>query len=815
MITKKLASFLVAICICLPLLQAQKSMRLNNGWEFLRQDLGGIWEAVRPVPKGGAESVPAWQPVSLPHCVNATDAVDPDLNYYQGPAWYRTQLKIENPYQQGRTLLHFEGAGQKTQVYVYTTLVGSHTGGYDEFTVDITDAVAAFSKTAVCRERFAGHIPISIRTDNSRDLEMIPSSLSDFNIYGGVYRYLNLVYQPAVSIDKIFADVHVDKDGKQGTVQVRARLYNPSSSATVPMTLRLIDPAGKMIQQQTVQPGSDQLQLAQFRLKKPALWSPDKPQLYTLEAVLGETQLTEKVAFRHTEFIEKGPFLLNGKRLLLRGTHRHEDHAGVGAAMTEEQMREEMILMKEMGVNFIRLGHYQQSSIILNLCDSLGVLVWEEIPWCRGGLGGEIYKEQARRMLRNMIEQHYNHPSVIIWGLGNENDWPGDFEEFDKEKIRVFMKELNDLSHTLDPARKTAIRRCDFCSDIVDVYSPSIWAGWYRGIYTEYKSASEAEMKKVKHFLHVEWGGDSHAGRHAENPDKVLQAIRSSGSADERAGDASLYGGAARVSKDGDWSESYICNLVDWHLKEQETMPWLTGTAQWPFKDFSTPLRPENPVPYVNQKGVVERDLTPKESYYVYQSYWTSKPMAHIYGHTWPVRWGEEGEQKMIKVYSNCDEAELFINGISQGKKKRNSQDFPAAGLRWITPLHKGTYTVQVKAWKGKKQVQDSIRFNYETVKWGKPAVVQLKQTALSNGIATIEALLMDVKGVQCLDAVQLISFDLTGDGQLMDNLGTSSGSRKVQLYNGRAIIRVQLKGGRSVMSAQIKDLPTAFINLQ
>lgn len=815
MITKKLASLLVAICICLPLLRAQKSIRLNNGWEFLRQDLGGIWEAVRPVPKGGAESVPFWQPVSLPHCVNAADAVDPDVNYYQGPAWYRTQLKVENPYQQGRTLLHFEGAGQKTQVYLYTTLVGSHTGGYDEFTVDITDAVAAFSKTAVCRERFGGRIPISIRTDNSRDLEMIPSSLSDFNVYGGIYRYLNLVYQPAVSIDKIFADVDVDKEGKLGTVQVRARLYNPSAAATGTMMIRLLDAAGKIIQEQTVQPGSDQQPLAQFRLKKPALWSPDRPQLYTLEAILGETRLVEKIAFRHAEFVEKGPFLLNGKRLLLRGTHRHEDHAGVGAAMTEEQMREEMILMKEMGVNFIRLGHYQQSSIILNLCDSLGMLVWEEIPWCRGGLGGDVYKDQARRMLRNMIEQHYNHPSVIIWGLGNENDWPGDFEEFDKVKIRAFMKELNDLSHTLDPARKTAIRRCDFCSDIVDVYSPSIWAGWYRGIYTEYKSVSEAEMKKVKHFLHVEWGGDSHAGRHAENPDKVLQAINSSGSADERAGDASLYGGAARVSKDGDWSESYICNLVDWHLKEQETMPWLTGTAQWPFKDFSTPLRPENPVPYVNQKGAVERDLTPKESYYVYQSYWTSKPMAHIYGHTWPVRWGEEGEEKMIKVYSNCDEAELLVNGVSQGKKKRNSQDFPAAGLRWNVPLHKGVYSVQVKAWKGKIQVQDSIRFTYETAKWDKPAVIQLKQTALSNGVATIEAVLKDASGIQCLDAAQLISFDLTGDGQLIDNQGTSSGSRKVQLYNGRAVIRVKLQKGRSVLSAQINGVPTAFINLQ
>lgn len=814
MITKKLASLLVAICICLPLLHAQRSIRLNNGWEFLRQDLGGIWEAVRPVPKGGAESVPFWQPVSLPHCVNATDAVDPDVNYYQGPAWYRTQLKIDNPYQQGRTLLHFEGAGQKTQVYVYTTLVGSHTGGYDEFTIDITDAVAAFSKTAVCRERFGGRIPVSIRTDNSRDLEMIPSSLSDFNVYGGIYRYLNLVYQPAVSIDKVFADVAVDKDGKQGTVQVRSRLYNPSAAAVTPLTLRLLDPAGKLVQEQTVQPDPDR-PAAQFKLKKPMLWSPGQPQLYTLEAVLGETRLVEKIAFRHVEFVEKGPFLLNGKRLLLQGTHRHEDHAGVGAAMTEEQMREEMILMKEMGVNFIRLGHYQQSSIILNLCDSLGILVWEEIPWCRGGLGGEIYKEQARRMLRNMIEQHYNHPSVIIWGLGNENDWPGDFEEFDKEKIRAFMKELNDLSHTLDPARKTAIRRCDFCSDIVDIYSPSIWAGWYRGIYTEYKSVSETEMKKVKHFLHVEWGGDSHAGRHAENPDKVLQAVRSSGSADERAGDASLYGGAARVSKDGDWSESYICNLVDWHLKEQETMPWLTGTAQWPFRDFSTPLRPENPVPYVNQKGVVERDLTRKESYYVYQSYWTSKPMAHIYGHTWPVRWGDEGEEKMIKVYSNCDEAELFVNGVSQGKKKRNSQDFPAAGLRWIVRLHKGSYDVQVKAWKGKVLVQDSIQFTYETEKWGKPAVIQLRQTALSNGVASIEAKLLDAKGIQCLDAAQLISFDLAGDGALIENQGTSSGSRKVQLYNGRAVIRVKLQNGRSVLSAQVKDVPTAFINLQ
>ena len=130
-------------------------------------------------------------------------------------------------------------------------------------------------------------------------------------------------------------------------------------------------------------------------------------------------------------------------------------------------------------------------------------------------------------------------------------------------------------------------------------------------------------------------------------------------------------------------------------------MDWLTGSAQWVFKDFSTPLRPENPVPRVNQKGVVERDLTPKEGYYVFQSYWAEKPMVHIYGHTWPVRWGAAGEQKMVKVYSNCAAAELFLNGKSCGVKQRNSQDFPGAGLRWMVPFQAGENHLRVVARRG------------------------------------------------------------------------------------------------------------------
>src|SRR5215218_1011427 len=368
--------FLLGILVSGSLL-AQQTTRLNDNWEFVRQDLGGIWEAVRPVKKGNPEEVPLWTKVTLPHCVNARDAVDPDVNYYQGPAWYRTDLDVKNPYQNGRTLLHFEGAGQKTEVYVYTTKVGSHVGGYDEFTVDISDAVEAFKKTDVFQKEFKGKIPISIRTDNSRDLEMIPSDLSDFNLYGGIYRYLNLVYVPALSLDKVFASTEVDNAGKQGNVRIRARFYNPANIASATVSVRLIDPKGNVVQksEKSMTGFKGDIALTEFTVKTPQLWSTEKPILYTIETTVttasGALFHAEKIGFRRFEFVKKGPFLLNGKRLLLRGTHRHEDHAGVAAAMTEELMRKEMIMMKKMGVNFIRLGHYQQSRIILNLCDSL------------------------------------------------------------------------------------------------------------------------------------------------------------------------------------------------------------------------------------------------------------------------------------------------------------------------------------------------------------------------------------------------------------------------------------------------------------
>lgn len=762
------------------LIPANHRQRLTDNWEFIRQDMGSIWEVMRPITGAGKpETVPLWQKVMLPHCFNAEDAVAPDVNYYQGAGWYRTTLDIENHYSNGRVYLEFEGAGQKTDVYVYTTHVASHTGGYDGWKADITDAVEQFRKNPVCSKRYGGKIPVAIRCDNSRNTEMIPSDMSDFNLYGGLYRYVNLVYTPVVHPDYIRINASTDEKGRQGNVAVNVQMTGMNNgSDQCRMDIRIIGPDGVEIHRKNLI--ADTQTAYSFSVKRPGLWSPDTPNLYTclVETVCnGDTLRTaERFGFRHFRFEEKGPFYLNGKRLLLRGTHRHEDHAGVAAAMTEEMMRTEMRQIKDMGANFIRLGHYQQSDIILRLCDEMGIIVWEEIPWCRGGLGGQAYREQARRMLTNMIEQHRNHPSIVLWGMGNENDWQGDFEQFSKDSIRAFMSELNDLSHRLDPSRSTVIRRCDFCKDIVDVYSPTIWAGWYGRRFRDYREMEQAGMNTTTRFIHAEWGGDSHAGRHAE---EVVSNGRSS--FDIEAGD-----------RNGDWSESYIVRLFDWHLKEQENMPWLTGSAFWTFKDFSTPLRPQNPIPYVNQKGVVQRDGTPKESYYVFQSYWSKKPMVHIYGHTWPVRWGKPEEPREILVYSNCPEVELIVNSKSHGRKKRNSQDFPAAGLHWNVVLNEGDNSIEAIAYDGKMRLSDTIHQAYQTAVWGEPSEIRLTQTTLTTDTVLIQAELVDNNGVRCLDACNFIEFECTDKHALIQNQGTAHGSRRIQAANGLAAIRVK-----------------------
>jgi beta-galactosidase len=192
--------------------------------------------------------------------------------------------------------------------------------------------------------------------------------------------------------------------------------------------------------------------------------------------------------------------------------------------------------------------------------------------------------------------------------------------------------------------------------------------------------------------------------------------------------------------------------------------------------------------------------------------------MAHIYGHTWQIRWGAEGEQKMVKVYSNCETAELFVNGKSLGVKHRDSQDFPAAGLRWMTPFATGENTLRVVATKAGKTVTDEITFLYQTETWGPPSEMKLTEKSRSTvdgkETVTVEATLYDAKGVLCLDARNRLRFSTAGSGKLIDNRGTTKASRVVQMCNGRAEISLTRNGGESIVAVNTVGIKPVFCTI-
>lgn len=795
----------------------QSARRLDANWQYRQGQLIGIWQVWRE------EEDDLWQSVTLPHCFNHADACDPDRPYFRGQGWYRTRIAVANTFNAGRTILHFQGAGQTSSLWVGSTFIGTHKGGYDEFVFDITDAVAVLHRT----HGATAPIPVAVLCDNSPDPDRVPSELSDFCLYGGLYRHLNLVYLPAVALDSVHILPTIHPNGS-ATLSIRCKLYNPRTIAsTFKLSIDILDPQGHSIHQWSgsLPTWSGYSDPVTATLSSAQLWSPETPALYrcrvTLSTPTETSSMEERFGIRHIEFVEHGPFKLNGKRVLLQGTHRHADHAGVAAAMSDDQVRHEMRLIRDMGANFIRLAHYQQDRLVLDLCDELGLMVWEEVPWCRSGVGDASFQQNAKDMLSHMIQQHFNHPAIILWGLGNEDDWPDEYPTLDRDAIRAFMTELRELAHQLDGSRLTALRRCDFARDIPDVYSPSIWAGWYGGDFREYEDSLLKQRHRVKRFIHMEWGADSQAGRHSEDPEAVLQRVPTGTGTEERGLAYLNEGGNVRVSKDGDWSETYACNLFDWHLKTQEKMDWLTGSAQWIFKDFASPLRADDGIPNVNQKGVVQRDLSLKESYFVFQSYWSRKPMVHLYGHTWPIRWGKPDEPRIVKAYSNCEHAELFLNGVSQGLRKRDSQNFPAAGLRWNVIFRSGRNHLRVVAHSRDATLQDELDLTYQTDPWGTPAKLRLAQMPGKDGLVQVTASLHDSANALCLDARNQVRFTLAGSGKLIDNLGTTRASRVLQLANGTASISVDMrppsaaeKNPGCVVGITAEGLPPAFINL-
>ncbi len=785
-------SFFLCVILCIKCtpkvdeISLRTKQNINDNWSYLEYSTEEIDIANAQLD---------WEPTDLPHTWNSADVLDSEPGYRRAISWYKKDIVLDDIVKNDTYLLYFEGSNISTTVYVNGEEAGAHIGGYLGFEIDITPYIQL------------GKNELMVKVDNGYEPDIIPSQKSDFFIYGGITRDVWLITRPEQSIGKIkLTTPRVSKESATLVVDVPLIVNEDLSDLMLHVFLR--NPEGKIISSELEKVTENSMTVSFNAIQKPKLWDIDSPYLYTVDVHLksGDEELdkvSERVGFRWFEFKENGPFYLNGKRVLLRGTHRHEEHAGVGAAMSNELHRKDMELIKEMGANFVRLAHYPQDPEIYKACDELGLLVWDELPWCRGGLGGEVWQKNTKNMLQEMIDQNYNHPSIIIWSLGNEMYWLPDFEKGDNTKnMNKFLTELNTIAHNMDLTRKTAIRKYYEGANIVDVFSPSIWSGWYSGSYKSYQKAIDTYKPQYKSFLHAEYGGSSHIGRHTENPITGEGVINSDGWEE-----AIVQTKAANIAQIGDWSENYIVDLFDWHLRISETDSTFVGNAQWAFKDFGTPLRPENDIPYMNQKGLVDRSGNPKDAFYVFKSYWAKKPFAYIESHSWTDRQGPKGKSREISVFSNCKEVTLFHNSKSLGTRVKDINKFPASGLTWNVEFLEGDNKLMVVAkHENGTVVEDAVEVNYRYIKNNVAVGLNLTAEKLDDGNYMVTAIAVDENGLRCLDYEEKVYFQTLEGGCSIKNQGTPTGSEIIGMANGKASLEIKPDETKTTLKVMVMN---------
>jgi len=782
----------------------RKVVNLNENWFYLEDNNPKVSEI---------QTSNLWLPITLPHSWNSFDATDVVPGYRRDASWYKKNLEVKNLDTSKRYVLYFEGSNITTKVYVNEQFAGEHVGGYLGFDIEITKFLKPQGKNEIL-----------VRVDNAYNPEIIPSQKADFFIFGGITRDVWLKTLSKEYIEKVHINtpsVTNQSATTEVSIQVNGEIVQLIGKK---IKITLLNPKGEKVTSKTETIDKNNLNgsnllISLKTVKKPFLWSIENPQLYTIQVELleGKASLdsqSERFGFRWFEFKDHGAFYLNGKRVLLRGTHRHEEHAGYGAAMPNKLHRKDMELIKGMGANFVRLAHYPQDPEIYKACDELGILVWDELSWCRGGIGNEKWKQNTTLLLKEMILQNKNHPSIILWSLGNEIYWLPDFENGDDtEKINEYLTELNDLSHQLDPSRPTGIRKYYEGADIVDVFSPSIWAGWYSGAYTNYEKAVGKAMKEYKSFLHLEYGGSSMVGRHTETP------IDGKGQVNPNEWEEAVNQvDVKNIAKFGDWSENYIVDLFDWHLRISETTENFVGNAQWAIKDFGTPLRPTNDIPYINQKGLVDRDGNPKDAFYVFKSYWSNDPFCYIESHTWTERSGPKDLARNISVYSNCEEVQFIHNGKKLEKKTKDINDFPASGLNWDINFEKGENELISLGYKnGKLIATDTLKVNYSFKQNMSPKELVLSHSKLENGNILIEALAIDKKGQRCLDYEDRVYFQCLQGGKTLVSYGTPTRSESIKMANGRAAIEVvpDATNMNLIMEIRNQDFKGSYLTIQ
>lgn len=610
---------------------------LNENWSF---------RFSHQVNKGSAKRV------DLPHTWNAQDALSGKVDYKRGIGNYEKKFFIKSEYKGKRLFLRFNGVNTVASIFVNRKYAGEHRGGYGAFVIEITDKV-----------NYGKDNSILVRVNNAEQLDIMPL-VGDFNMYGGIYRDVNLIVTEDVCIsplDYASSGVKLIQDSVSNEYAKIRTVIQLSNARKLDSKLDLsvaVKDGSKIVKSYSssvvVSAGNKIVHEIPMDFTNPHLWNGmEDPFMYRVEVCVNENgmvldSVSQNMGLRYYKVDPKNGFFLNGKHLQLKGVCRHQDRAEIGNALRKEHHDEDLAIMLEMGVNAVRLAHYPQDEYFYDLMDKHGFIVWAEIPFVgpggyedKGFVDSEVFKANGKQQLIEMIRQHYNHPSICFWGLFNE------LKEYGDNPIE-YIKELNALAHNEDPTRLTtsASNQGGAINYITDVIAWNRYDGWYGGnpgtlgVWLD-------DLKKSNPTIRVgisEYG----AGASIYHQQEELNQPNPSG-----------------WWHPENWQTYY--HIENW--KTISSRPFVWGSFVWNMFDFGAAHRTEGDRPGINDKGLVTFDRKiRKDAFYFYKANWNkNEPVLHIAGKRCDKR---SSNIQTIMVFTNQPEAELFVNGKSMGKSK-------------------------------------------------------------------------------------------------------------------------------------------------
>lgn len=781
--------FILACAIgCMLTAQARDRQNFDNGWRFVLADSAQMSKTDYHDTH--------WRALNLPHdwavegdflCSNPSGAGGGALP--GGIGWYRKTFNLQKK-QGERYFIEFDGVYMNARVYINGKEVGYRPYGYSSFEYDITPYLTA------------GRNVVAVRVDNSDQ----PNS----RWYSGCGIYRHVWFTKTADVHVKHWGVHVVAN-PDGRISVTADVESQGKAYKV--RNQVFDAQGRAVG---------------LKVRRPHLWSVDDPYIYKVRTqVLVGGKVVDEVwtntGFRSFRFDAKTGFWLNGKNMKLNGVCEHHDFGCLGAVVNEDAMHRKLVRLKEMGVNAIRSSHNPPAPELLNMCDTMGLIVMDESfdMWRRRKTQNDyarFFDEWHERDLADLILRDRNHPSILMWSIGNEvlEQWSSaDADTLTLEQANLILNAGHDAS-TLAKDGETSVNTllADHLADIVRRYDTTrpITAGCNEPSPDNHLFKGKA-LDIVGFNYHHQWIKDvpkNFPGR----PFIMTESV----SALQTTGFYTMPSDSVIKAPKEWWlpytDPSFKCSSYDnmhasWSSTHEETWdvvkhtPYVGGQFIWTGFDYIGEPTPYSYPARSSYFGIIDLAGQPKDVYYMYQSEWTNRPVLHLFPH-W--NWLDGEQIDMWCYYNQADEVELYINGKSQGvRRKADSHQYH---VMWRVTFEPGE--VKVVARKDGKEVRQQTIHTA-----GQPHHLQLSIDYQGKNTTFVKVEVVDENGNRCPWAENQVFFDTDATIIGVDNGNQTSLERfkdnRRKAFFGRCFVVLD---GHGTLKAKSYGLPTATIKL-